>query len=289
VEQYKKNREKKMPENKFFTGMTPSQFSKIHYREWGDEHLSPLICVHGLSRNGGDFKWLGESLADKYHTLAVDVPGRGLSEWRKVKKEYHPGQYVFDMNAMLNHLKLDQVDFLGTSMGGIMGMIMASMPGNPIKRLVLNDIGSSISGAGLRRISRYLKEDPIFETKEEGQKYLEKILKDFGDLSKETWNEIADNSLQKDGNKHRLSRDPGIYNYPFWVKWFGVNLEPIWDKVQCPVLILRGEKSDILTKDIAEKMVSSKPNVTLIEIPNVGHAPSLMIDSQIKVVKEWLG
>lgn len=271
------------------------QSHSLAYMEWGDhENPNVLFCVHGLTRNSRDFDFLAEGLQKEYRIICPDMPGRGRSEWLADTSHYNYATYIADSIALLDALQISQVDWLGTSMGGLMGMFVAAgMPGR-IDRLVINDVGPFIPGIALQRINKYVKVNPSFRTLQEVENHVRTTLAPFGITDNSHWNHVAEHSAMKraDGTLG-LAYDTGIVN-AFQGENGGeafadVDLWEIWEKITHPTLVLRGEKSDILRQDTAERMQQTGPKASLIQFPNVGHAPALMEGQQIAVVKEWLG
>jgi pimeloyl-ACP methyl ester carboxylesterase len=263
--------------------------------EWGEPTGKPLVCVHGLTRNAHDFDYLAAALVEKgYRVICPDIVGRGRSEWLKNPKLYSYPTYCADMLHLLQHLKLAQVDWVGTSMGGLIGMMLASSQPQLIRRLVLNDIGSFIPKASLERIGRYISQRIIFTSLQDGEDYLRNSMVTFGIHHEAHWQHLAQfNFTRQTGGQYHIAHDPALKE-AFRLK--NGKLRPLpdmdftemWQKITCPVLVLRGAESDLLLKETAEKMAQRK-GVILVEFPNCGHAPMLMDQSQIEPVVVWLG
>ncbi len=273
-----------------FLSLGPHGFHRIAYTEFGSQETEQkLICVHGLTRNSRDFDHLGEVLSKNFHVVCPDVAGRGYSDWLVNPSDYGFTLYVNDMAALLARLGEEKVDWLGTSMGGIIGMILAAQPNTPINRLIVNDVGPFIPKESLSRIGDYLGMDLKFPTIDALEQHLRLVHAPFGRLTDSEWHHLAEHSAKKcqDG-QYALHYDPAIA-VPFKeAEPVDVDLWPIWEAIKCPVLIIRGEESDLLTKETAEEMLKRGPDAELVEIPKVGHAPTLMDDSQIALVKRWL-
>lgn len=278
-----------MKKNSLF-GLSSTGFHRIAYTEWGDPaNPKVLICVHGLTRNSRDFDFLAQVLADDYRVLCPDVVGRGQSDWLANKADYTYPQYLQDMNALIARSGASEVDWVGTSMGGLIGMFMASLPNNPIRRLVINDVGSYIPKSALDRISEYLDQSPSFATLEEMQSYIEQIAAPFGPHSDEQWRHLTLHSARQNKQGEYVFRyDPGIAEPFKATSGSDVDLWPYYEQIQCPVLLLRGRESDLLLHADAHAMTQRGPRAELIEFEGVGHAPTLMNKEQISAVKSWL-
>nr|VFK57608.1 MAG: Pimeloyl-ACP methyl ester carboxylesterase [Candidatus Kentron sp. TUN]VFK57724.1 MAG: Pimeloyl-ACP methyl ester carboxylesterase [Candidatus Kentron sp. TUN]VFK65832.1 MAG: Pimeloyl-ACP methyl ester carboxylesterase [Candidatus Kentron sp. TUN] len=272
-----------------FMSLGPRGFHRIVYYEWGDpENDKILLCVHGMTRNGRDFDYFADALADNYRVICPDIPGRGKSDWLYVKEDYDYPHYCADMAALIARLRVDTVDWVGTSMGGMIGIIIASMPNSPIRQLVLNDVGPFISKAALQRIAKYVGADPRFDSLEEFEDYVRKINVAFGQLTDEQWKHAARfYSRRMEDGKFGLNYDPKIA-WPLKGPLEDVDLFPIYRAIQCPTLLLRGVDSDVLLRDTALEMQNCGPKAKLIEFEGVGHVPTLMSEDQISVVRDWL-
>lgn len=276
---------------KSLMSLGPHGFHKIAYTQWGSAHNKRvLICVHGLTRNGRDFDAVSGVMADQYRVLCPDLPGRGHSHWLPVHADYQPPTYLKDMAALIARSGAEQVDWIGTSLGGLLGMMLAAQPNSPIRKLVLNDIGAFVPKQALERIASYVGKDPIFSDLAGLEAYLREVHAPFGPLADDQWRHLAEHSARRDVrvDAWRLHYDPGLAE-PFKEGLSDdVNLWPVWDAVSCPILILRGAESDILMHETAEEMLTRGPASELIEFPGVGHAPMLMDPNQIQAVREWL-
>jgi len=197
-------------------GLGPHGFHRVVYYEWGDPNNDRvLLCVHGMTRNGRDFDYFSHALRDHYRVVCPDMPGRGKSDWLHVKEDYDYPLYCADIAALIARLGVDTLDWVGTSMGGMIGSIIASMPNNPIRRLVLNDVGPFISKDALVRIAKYVGADPRFDSLEQFEDYVRDMYVDFGDLTDEQWKHVA-----------------RFYSRPTEDGKFGVNYDP---KISCPL------------------------------------------------------
>ncbi len=279
-----------------FTCSDPHGSHTLAYTDWGDPHSSRvLICLHGLTRNCRDFdEFAAAMVQEQYRVLCIDVAGRGQSDWLRAAEDYGYATYVADTLAMLDFLQIHTIDWVGTSMGGLIGMFIASMPTSPIRRLVMNDIGPLLPQAGLQRIARYVSQPrPRFATLAEAETYFRLVHAQFGALTEAQWQRITFHSVREvegeAGNRgYELRYDPNI-TLPFLADNLGdVSLWPIWEKVRCPVLVLHGEQSDLLSEEIIQEMKATHSQTDSVIFSGVGHAPALMDERQIRVVKEWL-
>jgi len=248
-----------------------------------------LVCVHGLTRNGRDFDTLAAALAVEYRVVCPDVVGRGASDWLSDKQGYGYPQYLSDMLALVTHLNADSVHWVGTSMGGLIGMLLAVQPGSPITRMVMNDVGPLIPKAALARIASYVGDDPQFASMQELDDYLRVIYAPFGPFTDEQWQGLVRSSARRlDNAGIGLAYDPGIAVPLRAMPEQDVDLWSTWDKVQCPVLVIRGEQSDLLLADTAEQMTVTGPRAELSVLAGMGHAPTLMSEDQIALIARWL-
>lgn len=273
-----------------YLSLNSKGFHRVAFTEWGEsDNPRVLICVHGLTRNGRDFDALAEALAGDFRVVCPDVVGRGASDWLAEKSDYGYPQYLSDMTALLAHLKTESVHWVGTSMGGLIGMLLAALPGSPIKRMVMNDVGPLIPRAALERIASYVGDDPHFSSVQELDSYLREIYAPFGPFTDGQWQGLVRSSVRElDNAKIGLAYDPGIA-MPFRaMPKQDVDLWSAWSNVECPVLVIRGEQSDLLLADIAEQMTKSGPRAELAVLAGMGHAPTLMSEDQIALVSDWL-
>ena len=265
-------------------------FHRMVFTDWGDTANERLLfCVHGLTRNGRDFDYLADALRDSYRVVCPDVVGRGVSEWLTVKTDYSYPTYCANMAALIAWLRVEQVDWVGTSMGGIIGMLLAAQPNTPIRRLVLNDVGAFIPKAALEYIEEYVGMDLRFDRLGEVESYLRRIHAGFGPLTDEQWAHLTRYSAKRtDDGRYVLVYDPGIAHAFRSGNHEDVNLWPVWDRIRCPVLVIRGANSDLLLADTVAEMRRRGPQTDIVELPGVGHAPALMSNDQIEIVRDWL-
>lgn len=278
-----------MRENSFLA-LSQHGFHRIVYSEFGDAaNDRVLVCVHGLTRNGRDFDSLAAALCDHYRVVCPDVPGRGRSQWLPVKEEYGYPLYCADMATLVAHCRVTEVDWVGTSMGGLIGMLLAAQPGTPIRRLVMNDVGALVPKAALERIVSYVGNDPRFPSMDALEAYIRDIYSPFGPLSDAQWKNLVQSSARTtEEGDIGLSYDPGIAEPLRSMKLDDMDLWSAWEQVRCPVLLLRGSESDVLLGETAAEMQRRGPKADFIEFDGIGHAPTLMSDTQIAAVLGWL-
>ena len=278
------------PRERQYLGLSAAGFHRNCYWEW-DSTLSNapvLVAVHGLTRNGRDFDTIARVLTDRFRVVCPDVVGRGKSDRLPDGALYSYPQYLADAAALIARVATGPVDWLGTSMGGLVGMMLAAQPLTPIRRLIVNDVGPFVPRESLERIGTYAGADPRFPDLAGLEAYLRRVYADFGNLSDADWAHMARHSAcpLPDGG-FGLAYDPAIAGAFKAGPIADVDLWPIWDRIQCPVLVLRGARSDLLLPGTAARM-ASKANVTLVEFPDCGHAPALMDAVQIGAVRDWL-
>jgi len=272
--------------------LNPAGLHDVAYTEWGEPgNPRVLVCVHGLTRCGRDFDALAQAMSDRYRVICPDVVGRGRSDWLPDKLGYAIPQYCADMVTLLARADADSVHWLGTSMGGIIGMALASMERTPIERLVLNDVGPVVTAVSIARIGEFLGMAPKFATIEQAEAYVRFVSAPFGELTDEQWRHLTVHTLRPlaEGG-FEMAYDPGMAA-PYQ-RDLGdgkdVELWSAYDAIRCPTLVLRGAQSDLLTADTARKMAERGPKARVVEIAGVGHAPMLMDPAQIAVVRGFL-
>lgn len=282
---------------KFIQCLSPAGFHKMAYVEWGDPtNPRVLVCVHGLTRCGRDFDFLAQALAAEYRVVCPDVVGRGQSDWLRDPQHYAIPQYAQDMVALLARLEVESVDWLGTSMGGMIGMALAAQPQSPIRRLILNDVGPVIAAGALRRIAEYLATPPDFASPEEAEAYIRVIAEPFGKLTDVQWRHLTAHVIKSGpAGRYQLRYDPGIAA-PFATaataalqgEGKDIELWPLYDAIHCPTLVIRGERSDLLSRETVAAMMTRGPQAQSVEVPGIGHAPMFMDDVQISLVRDFL-
>ncbi|MGI8895151.1 MAG: alpha/beta fold hydrolase [Casimicrobiaceae bacterium] len=278
-----------IPRTRHLAGLSAHGFHRIAYREWGDaDNPRVTICVHGLARNGRDFDALAQALMPTHRVLAVDMPGRGESEWLLDAGDYAFPTYLTTLTALIARSGAQQVDFVGTSMGGLLGIVLAAQPGSPVSRLIVNDVGPTIDPAGLQRIGSYVGLNPVFETYGEIETYVRTISAPFGALTDAQWTHLTrSNVRQRADGRWVLAYDPKIA-VPLGRASSPTDLWPLWDAIQCPTLVLRGAQSDLFSHATAQAMAARGPRPRVVEFAGVGHAPMLQSHEQIQPVVEFL-
>lgn len=274
----------------------PHGLSRVSYVEWGPEIAErTVLCVHGLTRVNRDFDFLAQRLAQRgMRVVAPDLPGRGRSEWLSHPEDYSTPVYVAAMAAVIARTGASEIDWVGTSLGGHVGMEFAALAGAPIRRLVLNDFGARVAAPALQRMGSYLRLNRTFATIEELEAHLRSIHAPFGNLTDAQWRHMAVHSAVKaEDGRFRQHFDPGIGRMFSWPLMLDIALWHVWDKVACPVLILHGEESDLLHTSTVREMqrrgaAGKKGKVRAIEVRGVGHAPALMASYQIALIEEFL-
>lgn len=272
-------------------------FHAIRGVEWGDrDNPKTVLCVHGLTRNARDFDFLARELARDFRVIAPSVAGRGKSEWLKNHAWYSYPLYVSDVLAMAEHMNIKNAHWVGTSMGGIIGMMIAAVKPDLMDKVVLNDIGAFIPADGLNRIGVYVRDEVRFKNEAEMLERMKKIFAPFGLTRDDQWRHLFDHSVRKnqDGS-YSLDYDPAIgkafkdADGKFQAA-SDIELWHFWNAMHHPVLLVRGADSDILLKQTADEMLQSKKGAPaeLAEFQGFGHAPPLMQEDQIRLVKNWL-
>jgi len=268
------------------------QVQRIHVfvRTLGHPSNQAVVCWHGFARNGSDFLTLARSLASHYFVICPDTPGRGYSDW--VDPDRY--QFSFYQSVAVDLLKVfkvsGRVHWIGTSMGGVLGMMMASSPQTRglIDRLVINDIGPEVPEDPIHRIRQYSSDKQLFRHLSDARDYFEEIYAPFGELSSEEWDLLLVHSLRRlDDGSLTQHYDPAI------LKQFGGSQNPtlawaMFASITCRMLVIRGMDSDVLPAEIADKMVHGALRVERLEIPNTGHAPFLNTQEQISEIQSFL-
>lgn len=271
-----------------------SGLHRVAYWEWGDPRSERvLVCVHGLSRQGRDFDTLARAMRGDFRVVCPDVAGRGESDRLVDPAGYQVPVYVADMVTLLARLDVATVSWLGTSMGGLIGMALAALPHSPVARLVLNDVGPAIDADGVARIASYLGAPLTWASEEEAADYLLTISRGFGPHSREEWMELTRPMLRREGERFRLHYDPAIAvplraMTPAAAAAGQAALWAAYDAIRCPTLLLRGADSDVLSASTARAMTERGPKARVHELAGIGHAPTLVAPEQIAAVREFL-
>ena len=269
---------------------SPSGLHRMAYTEWGDPaNPQVLVCVHGLSRNGHDFDDLSRAMAGSHRIVCPDIVGRGRSDWLRDPSGYGVPQHVADMRVLIARLDVEAVHWLGTSMGGLIGMVLASLPGTPVSRLLLNDVGPVVSAESIRRIGEYIGRAPKFSGLDDAERYIRAVSAPFGALNDAQWRALTVSSVRPmaDGGLEMIY-DPAIADSFHRATAGGVvDLWPMFDRVRCPTRVVRGELSDLLSTEVAQAMTARGPHPDLVEVSGVGHAPMFMDEAQIAIAREF--
>ncbi|MCG5077416.1 alpha/beta fold hydrolase [Paraburkholderia tagetis] len=273
--------------------LSPSGLHRMAYTEWGDPtNPRVLVCVHGLTRSGRDFDRLAAALCGTYRVVCPDVVGRGLSSWLVDPRGYGVAQYVADMVTLIARIGVGQVDWFGTSMGGLIGMALAGLPDAPIGRMLLNDIGPHIEPAALGRIGEYVGRDEYFGSLQEGIDNAALLAASFGPLTEQEWREINTPLLHEVDGAWRYRYDPRISE-----GFKGITPEQneqgeqfLWRAFAAfkgPLLAVRGERSDLLSRETVARMVETGQQASSVEIAGVGHAPAFLAADQIEIARRF--
>ena len=269
---------------------------RMAYWQWGDAaNPKLLLCLHGLSRQGRDFDTLARALAHEYRVVCPDVVGRGRSDWLADPMGYILPNYVADMVTLLARLDVRSVDLVGTSMGGLIGLGLASLNGSPVRRLVINDVGPAIQAQGVQRINAYIGQPAHWDSLEKAADALWAVSQGFGPHSREQWLALTIPQLKPDDDRagFKPRADPAIA-VPFRAvtpELAAAGEALMWhsyDRLRCPTLLLRGAQSDILSRETAQAMTQRGPRAQLHEFAGVGHAPTLVQAEQIEIVSGFL-
>ena len=262
---------------------------ELHYTEWGAQHTETVIAWHGLARTGRDMDDVAEHLSQRYRVICPDTIGRGLSQWSpEPEKEYCLAFYVQQAMALVDQLGLKEFHWLGTSMGGAIGLVAAATAlRGRVRRLILNDSGPQIADAAIARIRGYAGNPAAFASVSELEQYFRTIYKPYGWLSEAQWRRLTETSTRRlpDG-RVTPHYDPAMVmqfshhtdDYLLWNEW---------DRLEIPVLCLRGESSDLLLPDTAEQMRQRGPQAVVVEIAGCGHAPALNTPAQYALVERF--
>jgi esterase len=262
---------------------------RLHYLDFGNRDKRPLLCIHGLSGNAHNFDDLAPHLAESWHMMALDVRGRGDSQWGP-PGEYNAPAYVSDLAAMLDALGLPRIALIGTSMGGIVSMMFAGGYPDRVERLVLNDIGPEVDPAGVGRITDYMTSSPSsFGNLDEVMTYYRENYPPLRQIADDVLRDFVKWSVRS-GPDGRLvwKLDPAVRNVPRT----GSAARPMdlwmpYARITAPVLVVRGAESDILARATTERMRVVQRRTTVVEVPGVGHAPSLTEPVALSAITEF--
>ncbi len=265
---------------------------RMAYHAWGNPSNPVLMCVHGLTRRGSDFKTLALAMCKDYYVVCPDIVGRGDSDRLSNPMLYAVPQYVSDIATLVKKLGVSQVDWFGTSMGGLIGMVYAAMPNSPIRRMLINDVGPRIEPEAIKRLGSYVGQPFAFANREDALTRLNEICASFGEHTPQEWETYNGPMLIQKEGKWIMHYDPDV-SVPF------ASVNPIMAKagemamwhafkqIHIPMLIVRGGNSDLLSAATVAEMCKVNPYARSIEIPNVGHAPAFVKPEQIALAKEF--
>lgn len=301
------------PRLNYVSCLSPAGLHRMAYWEWGDpDNDRVLLCVHGLTRTGRDFDEVARRLCREYRVVCPDVVGRGRSDWLSEPAYYIVPQYVADMVTLLARLNARVLHWFGTSMGGMIGMTLAGLPGasqatdpgeggatpdtlltTPISRLILNDIGPAIEPSALARIGEYVSDPVDFASFDEAVDYIRTVSASFGQHTEEQWRHLTQYVVRQEGERWRKHYDPGLAapfanSTPAAASAGEAILWRSFDSIACPTLIVRGGDSDLLSAQTAQTMLARNRAARLVEIPGVGHAPSFLTEEQVDIAAEFL-
>jgi pimeloyl-ACP methyl ester carboxylesterase len=267
----------------------PGGLHRMAYWEWGErDNPAVVLCVHGLTRNGRDFDALATQLASQYRVICPDMPGRGHSDWLSDPMLYQVPQYVADCVTLIARLNVPTVSWVGTSMGGLIGMGLAALAGAPITRLLLNDVGPELAVQGLERICDFVGSDPLFPSFEHGARLMREWSSGFGALSDAQWQLLTRHTVVQRQGAWRLHYDPRIALPLAAMRDAMPDLWPFYDAIACPTWVVRGATSDLLSAATAAEMARRGPRARCFEVPDVGHAPTFIPEAQIALVQRFL-
>lgn len=264
---------------------------EIHVSEWGPPDAPAIVMWHGLARTGRDFDPPARHFADRFRVICPDTIGRGLSSWSaRPDEDYTLPAYIGHAVELLDRLGVGSCRWVGTSMGGAVGMIGAAGPlKDRIERLVLNDIGPEMNPAAIERIRAYVTVVPSFPTMTGFEEFLRLVYAPFGTLSDAEWRTMAESSARRrDDGRITVHYDPQVMQV-FARHTGDYDLWPMWDALTCPTLVLRGAASDLLLADAAQRMTERGPRPELVTVPGCGHAPALNTPDQLAALERFLG
>lgn len=279
-----------MEQKEFFT-QTPEGKRRIVYYQYGKSGNPVVFCVHGLARFGRDFEFIGQALSDNFCVIAPDMLGRGGSDRMHDSKNYSYKQYIADSIGIIHAHGAEKVHWLGTSMGGTIGMMVASQFPELIETLMLNDIGAFIPKSASEYIVTRLPYNPVHPDWNDFYELFKKRLKTFGIRKEEHMRFLAEiSALSHDGGGVSLNFDTGVIDGA--INHFGgvvnILLWDLWENIHCPTLLIRGENSYFLSPETAEEMTKTGSKAKLVTIPDCGHTPALADEYQIGIIIDWL-
>lgn len=271
--------------------VTPSGLHRMAYLEWGDtDNPRVVVCVHGLTRCARDFDFLAAELSRDYRVICPDVVGRGDSDWLKNPMEYAIPTYAADMVTLIARLDVESVHWVGTSMGGLIGMMLAALPDTPISRMVLNDVGPVVTAVSLERIGAYVGKAPRLPSIEAAEQLVRLVSAPFGPHTDAQWRFLTEHVVRREADgAYRMHYDPAIA-VPFNASapHKDMALWSFWDAMRCPTMAIRGEHSDLLTRETLAQMAARGPRAKTVELAGIGHAPTLIQPDQVALVRAFL-
>ncbi|MER1968664.1 alpha/beta hydrolase [Castellaniella sp. GW247-6E4] len=295
------------------TCVSPAGTHRMAYWQWGNPaNDRVLLCVHGLTRSGRDFDVLARALAPHYRVVCPDVVGRGRSDWLIDPAYYAIPQYAADMLTLIARLRPARLDWIGTSMGGLIGLGLAGTvalsaamrpdrgdlgpgpaPDVPLGRVVMNDIGPALSADGLARIGEYVGQEGRFDSFEQAVDYVRSVSAGFGPHDQAGWEDLTRYVVNRQGDhwvKHYDLRIAQAFapQAPTALQAAEQLLWGAWDHLPAEALILRGAQSDLLPREVARAMLERNPRARLVEFEGVGHAPTLRAPDQVAAVRDFL-
>jgi len=301
------------PRLKYVMCASPAGTHRMAYWEWGDPaNGNVLLCVHGLTRTGRDFDDIARTLCGRFRVVCPDVVGRGKSDWLVNPSGYSVPQYVSDMLTLIARLEPSRLDWLGTSMGGLIalglaGALAMSAAQRPdrgafglapeqtvrLNKLVLNDVGPQLSIDGLSRIVEYVGKSPQFDSFAQAVEYVRSVSAGFGQHTPQQWEQLTRYVFNRQGDhwiKHYDVRmaEPMALQSPASIEAAELMLWAAYQSIAAPILIIRGEQSDLLSPRAAQEMLERNSNARLVQFPDVGHAPTLQSQSQIQPIVQFL-
>jgi pimeloyl-ACP methyl ester carboxylesterase len=274
-------------------GLSTSGFHKIAYTDWGPPDAeTTVVCVHGLTRQARDFDYLASALAALgYRVVCPDLAGRGRSDWLPSMLDYVFPQYCADMATLLATLGSKKIHWIGTSLGGLIGMVLAGMSASPVSALVVNDIGPDVPTSAVARVGFRIAGDPrSFASIEEAERYNRKTFAACGALTDEQWRHFTVHALRHDeaANRYIPVMDPKVGTAYGWLWYYQMTLWQYWEKINVPILAIRGAQSDFVPERLLREMKRRAPQMTSHEVAGAGHMPMLMSAEEIGVISTFL-
>lgn len=268
-----------------------SGFHELAYTDWGPvDARETVVCVHGLTRQGRDFDPLARSLADAgYRVVCPDLAGRGASDWLPHAADYVFPQYCSDMSTLLASLHSERVHWVGTSLGGLIGMVLTAVPGSPISKLVLNDIGPQVPLAASMRVSARIARDPhTFASMEEAERHVRRIYAASGPLTNAQWHHLTVHSVKRVGDHLVPLMDPNVRVAFQWFFYYHMTMWNYWEKLSGPLMLVHGAQSDFVPASLLHTMRRAAPQLHTHEVAETGHMPSLMTGPEIAAIRAFL-